>query len=1124
MKERFAFASAYLESESFLRAKRNTERFLKIRPDDWTILLLLFGLLLALNVALGAADMPTKALFYSLIGKSKVPPMLFFNAILGATAAIAISAFVDKLNKTVLFMWTTAGLTVVAIISRIIVGNNPPTWILYFLFVLTNAFRGLLFMLFWLVAAEICDTRRAKRIFGIVTSGGTIGSILCYFVISRLATVIGTEHIYVLWILSLFACTLICYYIINNRSKLGIAVSRPVRRSFTLRDAVQNVIEGAQIVWSEISLAKVLFFASIFYFALSYTTDVAFESALADRHAQDQMTSVMSLFKGIAFFGALFAQLMLSNKIIQSVGVHNSMLSAPITYAIGFLTLVLAASWGGGSFLYWTVVMMAISRDLIYFSIYSPGYQSMYNSISEDKRGRAKAFADGVGVPIAGGIAAIITGAMTHPDLEAWYGVIMLIPFMLSLAFLYVGFRVGRTYLQALMQDLQKDEIVFEKETRAEVDALLRSLTGEDKETALHAARRIATQGHGNPRIPAEMLNLFGNISLSDVKLEVIRTLGQIGDEQTAAELLKLLKSGQPKPIQLAIIHALCRLNYAPAVEVIKPYFEDTVGDMELRAAAAATLMHFGDETGTEFLRNLLNDTSSSRKLAALKTIAEIPAPALVNEINQTFKTTITDIRRYACRALGWIQEDKAIRPLIVAMSDRDSTVQEAAQEALVNHGERILKPLLVWLRSTQSHASADLQQRIVHVMGRVEGEQGEQALIELLSSDNDLLRTAAISALASRGELRERERLEQYILEEISTIYRNLLYVALLDTKPYQDTKAGTMIRILLLEENDRKKDQIIQAVGLLAQELDALELVARKIKSPDNFIRANALETLENFGDRIGSRSLIKHILPLMESPHNENILNRFRSVKQGLGANVQRVLVALLKSSNPIVRACAVYLIGEVREQKLMGIMSESCSLDPDLLVRDNVKVAVNRIVFPNRPEDPDRPMTPLEKIFFLKKVPLFQNMMAEDIRRVADICEEQKVNAGTIIMKENEPVDSPKLYVVVSGMPPQMSNLNPQGVSIPKFKKEGQYFGDIEVFSPETKPVAASTVETSYGDARLFVIDGRRLRAEMERNPTMAIEICRVFSKNVRDTMKLVVNDHYAQLPTWGENGK
>jgi HEAT repeat protein len=98
----------------------------------------------------------------------------------------------------------------------------------------------------------------------------------------------------------------------------------------------------------------------------------------------------------------------------------------------------------------------------------------------------------------------------------------------------------------------------------------------------------------------------------------------------------------------------------------------------------------------------------------------------------------VTDNLQYSSAvALGDIKHELAILPLIVAMSDVDNLVRNAASLAITRIGKPAVKPLIYAL----SHPNKYLRTRIAYALGQIGDPQAVSPLTRLLDDKSNLYR-----------------------------------------------------------------------------------------------------------------------------------------------------------------------------------------------------------------------------------------------------------------------------------------------------------------------------------------------------------------------------------------------
>jgi CRP-like cAMP-binding protein len=148
-------------------------------------------------------------------------------------------------------------------------------------------------------------------------------------------------------------------------------------------------------------------------------------------------------------------------------------------------------------------------------------------------------------------------------------------------------------------------------------------------------------------------------------------------------------------------------------------------------------------------------------------------------------------------------------------------------------------------------------------------------------------------------------------------------------------------------------------------------------------------------------------------------------------------------------------------------------------------------------PGTPPQEDSMLSNIEKIILLKEVPFFQGMTLDQLRVLANVCEEEFFPAGTRPFNEGDPGGT--LYVVVSGR-----------VGIEQEKRKGffarlatiealSYFGETDFFDNNSRTNSAIAIQ----DTLTLRLRREPLIALARQNPELSLELINVLSLRLRE---------------------
>jgi HEAT repeat protein len=145
-----------------------------------------------------------------------------------------------------------------------------------------------------------------------------------------------------------------------------------------------------------------------------------------------------------------------------------------------------------------------------------------------------------------------------------------------------------------------------------------------------------------------------------------------------------------------------------------------------------------------------------------------------------------------------------------------------------------------------------------------------------------------------------------------------------------------------------------------------------------------------------------------------------------------------------------------------------------------------------------------LSTVEKIIFLKEVPFFQGMTIDQLKILANVCEEEFFEADTRIYNQNDPGGI--LYVVVSGR-----------VAIELEKRKGSfarlatieahsYFGEMNLFDNSPRSTAALALQ----DTLTLRLRREPLIALARQYPDLSLELINVLSQRLRESSDRVAD--------------
>lgn len=253
------------------------------------------------------------------------------------------------------------------------------------------------------------------------------------------------------------------------------------------------------------------------------------------------------------------------------------------------------------------------------------------------------------------------------------------------------------------------------------------------------------------------------------------------------------------------------------------------------------------------------------------------------------------------------------------------------------------------------------------------------------------------------------------------------------------------------LLEESLHAKShqygiQALRAVGLLGSR-DSMRLAIENLQTRDATQQANVLETLDSISAKY--RDIIQPLTRLWEDESTQSAVEV-----------TQPDWNRLLEDSDEWIRECAAFA-------KSYGETMDTIAT-----------------------------LSLMDRIIFLKRVPLFANLSPVDLKQVASIAEEEFFSDGEEITHEGDVGDV--MFVIVSGEVKVCSNRDGREREIAQ-RRTGDYVGEMSIIGRE--PRMASLV--AIGDVRMLCIDQKSFEGLIRERPDVSLAVMRVLSQRLKE---------------------
>jgi HEAT repeat protein len=947
-------------------------------------------------------------------------------------------------------------------------------------------------LLFWSFFGLIFSFRRAKRLLGWVGASGTVACIAAGFLIRPFARLFGTPNLLVVVAFLLTGFAAAVFYLAHHSQSqfegLGGTPRADVQppdlsyyfrlfRTPRIRSLGLQAMVGTMVI---------------------ILVDYQFK-AVAQVHFQGPRLA--------AFFGEFYAatniimlliQIFALHLLLQGRGLLTSLCVLPAGMLLGGSATILTVSFAA-------VVATKLVAQTTLFTVDSGAFQILYLGIKKQTRTQVRVLVDGICKPaaigITGAVLVLISGAV-----RVYY---LSIPgVLLCLVWFFLARRNYSLYLSGLVDSLSArlfdlsedpqglhDKAVEDYTRRALLAAKL-----EELPYLLSVARQLDDIDWS-----AEIRSLLQRPE-PEVKIAALEYLigcGKSGDLSDVAELAR----HPAAEVRRAAVRA-AGLGGEAVMVPIRESLEDP--DPGVRAEAASALIdmgHFGGLLqGIVAVKGMLESDDKSYRMAVASPVSRLRVRGRTDSLLRLLDDPEPEVRLAALRACANTPEAELVPKVISQLWE--TRTAGAAADALIALG-----PLAADFLSAHEDPAelTDLFRRSVQLPAILEKIGSLRALQVLQRVLDSVGPSASAGMVQAYCRLLQRQPTLEPYLEHWDSVLRGQI-AATQKRKRLLGRSASlagnTFLLGVLEEEYATHVGNILTLLGLRAPTIK-MEAIHSHLQDPDEEERSRALEILEHVLpvrwrsevlDSVGTKpkaegtaSIVELLRDAMDSQSSEPVLlGAIYAAAHHGSRDALPLIQQLLSHSSGVVRETALFSLAKMQAPDELNRQCREFLADPDEVVR---RLAQSILSDPSKVQPQGGTlMIVVEKMLFLRNVPLFSNMATGELTHVASIAREVTYPAGSRIIQEGEHGDH--MFLIVDG---EVSVQ--RGETLLKTLGARDFFGEMSIIDGE--PRSASV--TAQKDSLLLRIDKDDFQELLSTYNSAAISVVHALNQRLRDVL-------------------
>jgi AAA family ATP:ADP antiporter len=268
------------------------------------------------------------------------------------------------------------------------ISADAEIWVGRVFFIWTSVFNLFVVSIFWSLMADLFRPAQAKRLFGFVAVGGTIGAASGSFVTAFLVIEVGRANLLLVSAAILGLAMLTAHRLMRtvSRSRIDDDPLRPPTAQIE-HPIGGGVLDGIRTVFASSYLLGIVGYmllytvtATILYFQQAEIVEVTF----TDRAARTVFFARIDLAVNVL---TALTQIFLTGRIVRRIGVALSLATLPLVCILGFGAIGIAPSLAA-------IAVFQVLRRSSNYAIARPCREMLYTVIPRGAKYKAKNFID----------------------------------------------------------------------------------------------------------------------------------------------------------------------------------------------------------------------------------------------------------------------------------------------------------------------------------------------------------------------------------------------------------------------------------------------------------------------------------------------------------------------------------------------------------------------------------------------------------------------------------------------------------------------------------------------------------------------------------------------------------
>jgi AAA family ATP:ADP antiporter len=948
----------------------------------------------------------TRSEFIASLGVDNLPYVQFGAGILIGFLMQGYTWLMRAVPRRQTIPVTQAAMAILLVVFWLLFTTIGQDWIAVAFYIVGLILAVLLISQFWTLANDIYDPRQAKRIFGFIGGGSSLGGATGAGLTVFLVENVGAKNMLLISAAIMTGCLVIVMFVMRRESTAGT--------SDATKTGEEKTTSGSEAIGLLKSSRHLQVIAMVIAFAAigAAIIEQQLNMAAAEAKGANNSDAIAAFLAQVTVYLSLIGfviQVGLTSRIHRVLGIGFALLILPMSLGTtAVIMLFNRALWAPG--------LARILDTSLRYTVDKTSREVLFLPLPAELKYRAKPFIDVTMDRFAKGMGALLILVL----IKDWgFGLDwqQLSYASLTMVGLWVVTAIAarREYLRSFRRSIEQQAVEpstlrMKDPDPATIETLVSELAHPEPRRVLYSIDLLDVMDKRHLVTP--LLLAHDNAAVRARALRIAEHAGPALADRWVPGVERRLRDSDSS-VRIAAVSALAVLRGGAAADVMRPFI--TGNDPVLAIVAAAALASSEAPNDVKVAEDTLRrysadvrDQASALRLQVARALGDVRNPAFRPLLVPLMYDTNLDVARAAIESAGTLGADDFlfVAPLVSLLRNR--RLKSAARAVLVGYGEAVIAPLTYFMNDREEdlwvrrHVPATLAQ--LPYFGSI------QALTAALDDPDGFLRFKATMALEKLRRDRpefttDKPLVTRHINAEAArafnalTLYYNLFVSGGLNEQ--------SLLARALKEKRARAMNRTFTLLSLIHTPSD-ISAVRHALKDPDVKVRSRAIEYLDNLleGDTRKRVTLLVDEMPIEERIRKGNVIYRTRT------RDVEDTVAQLLHDEDQSIASAAVLLVEE------KGLWSLADDLEHVLAHRDvrdqhvfeaaSWALAANRVQADKRKQLWQEPLPTVELADRLRRVPLFDFTHVDELFRLARLGRQLRYEKGRAIYQRGEGV--------------------------------------------------------------------------------------------------------------------